>query len=306
LTPLLELDGLTKNFATREVVNNLSLQINGGDVVALLGLNGAGKTTSLRMAAGYLTPTSGTARVCGHDVEKNANAARRCFGYVPEGAPLYGELTVTQFLKFIASARGLKSAAMTTACATSLNRLRLESVQHQVIDTLSKGYRRRVALAQALLHAPQLLILDEPTDGLDPQQKNAVRSLLRDVGTDKAVLISTHILEEVEALCSRVIVIHRGKIVLDTTPEAMRKQSAFAHAVTLTFAPNTSLAALDKQWTHSLFTLPDGRVQATFQSVTGGPILAPVLHATQVAHLMPLDFIVETGRLDDVFARLTA
>jgi ABC-2 type transport system ATP-binding protein len=304
LKPLLELSALTKDFGSRRVVENLSLDVNGGDIVALLGLNGAGKTTTLRMTAGFLAPSNGSARICGHDVQSAAQAARHCFGYVPEGAPLYGELTVAQFLKFIADARGLKQTG--AARDLAIAKLDLTTVQHQTIDTLSKGYRRRVALAQAIIHAPPVLILDEPTDGLDPQQKSAVRKLLRETGHDKAVLVSTHILEEVEALCNRVVVIHNGCIVLDSTPEHMRKQSRFAHAVTLTFKPGTNLGVLVQEWPHELFQLPDGRIQATFQSPHGGPILAPVLHATQEANLDPMDFIVETGRLEDVFARLTA
>ncbi len=303
MNPLLELVALTKDFGTRRVVENLSLTVNGGDIVALLGLNGAGKTTTLRMTAGFLTPTHGAARICGHDVQSDAQAARQSFGYVPEGAPLYGELTVAQFLKFIAEARGVKQT--TAARDLAIAHLDLTSVQNQTIDTLSKGYRRRVALAQAIIHAPPVLILDEPTDGLDPQQKSAVRKLLRETGHDKAVLVSTHILEEVEALCNRVVVIHNGRIILDSTPEKMRKQSRYAHAVTLTFQPGTNLNALVQEWPHELFVFPDGRTKATFQSPHGGPILAPVLHAAQEANLDPMDFIVETGRLDDVFARLT-
>ncbi|MBT8143763.1 MAG: ATP-binding cassette domain-containing protein, partial [Gammaproteobacteria bacterium] len=203
---MIEVRSLTKHYGNLTAVDNLSFEVAPGEVLGFLGPNGAGKSTTMRMIAGFLTPTSGTALVCGHDVQSDAIAARRAIGYLPEGAPSYPEMTPRSFLAFIAAIRGLATETASQRIAAVTEQLHLESVFDQPIDTLSKGFRRRVGLAQAILHDPQVLILDEPTDGLDPNQKHEVRNLIRAMASDKIIVISTHILEEVHAVCSRAII----------------------------------------------------------------------------------------------------
>jgi ABC-2 type transport system ATP-binding protein len=305
MTALLHADHLTKRFGTNTAVQDISLTVDGGEVVGILGPNGAGKTTTLRMATGFLVPTSGSCQINGHDVARDPIKARQQYGYLPEGSPLYGDMTVAGYLHFVARARGLTKATLPHAIADVVAKLQLSTVMRQTIDTLSKGFKRRVGLAQAILHAPPLLILDEPTDGLDPNQKQSVRDLIRNLGPDRAVLISTHILEEVEAVCSRVIVIASGRIVADGTPAKLRMQSAYAHAVTVSFAPDVNVSLPDMPYPHDQRRLPDGRTQATFRSPDSVPILLPVLQKLEQSGLTPLDVVVEAGRLEDVFQRLT-
>jgi ABC-2 type transport system ATP-binding protein len=214
---MLEIENLTKRFGPVTAVDGLSLTVTPGTVLGLLGPNGAGKSTTLKMITGFLTPDGGSARICGHDIARDALAAQRCFGYLPEGAPAYGDMTPRQFLTFIAQIRRMPADAIAHAVA----RTELGRVLDQPIETLSKGFRRRVGLAQAILHDPQVLILDEPTDGLDPNQKRAVRELLGDMAATRTIVISTHVLEEVEAMCTRAVIIDRGRIVADDTPAAL-------------------------------------------------------------------------------------
>jgi ABC-2 type transport system ATP-binding protein len=269
-----------------------------------LGPNGAGKSTTMKMLSGFLAPTSGSAAVAGFDVQSAGLMARRRLGYLPEGAPLYPEMTVRGLLKFVGEARGL-GGDKTAAIARVLGQLALEPVADQMIDTLSKGFRRRVGLAQAILHQPDALILDEPTDGLDPNQKAAVRGLIRSLQADKGVIISTHILEEVEAVCTRAVIIDRGRIVADGAPADLRARSAYAHAVTMTFAPGTSLLALRAPGKTEQSVLPDGRIRLTVLSPNRSPILPYVAEAVTKIGLDPIDVTVEAGRLDDVFQELT-
>jgi len=215
---MIRTEGLTKRYDGLTAVDGVSFEVRPGEVLGFLGPNGAGMTTTMRMMAGFITPTSGRASICGHDVERDALEARRCLGYLPEGAPLYGEMPVRGFLEFIADLRGLTGSGRRTRLDYAIARLQLESVLGQSIETLSKGFRRRVGLAQAIVHDPRVLILDEPTDGLDPNQKHEVRSLIREMSREKIIVISTHILEEVDAVCTRAIIIARGKIVADDTP----------------------------------------------------------------------------------------
>ena len=216
---------LTKNYGTINAVDGISFAIEPGEVVGLLGPNGAGKTTTMRMCAGYLAPTSGSVEVHGFDLQTQTRDAQRTFGYLPEGAPLWGEMTPRAFLDFIADIRALQGESRHERAAEVIRLLQLESVLDQRIDTLSKGFRRRVGLAQAILHDPPVLLLDEPTDGLDPNQKHEVRELIRGMSSDKIVVISTHILEEVEAVCSRAIIIAAGRIVADDSPQALAARS---------------------------------------------------------------------------------
>jgi ABC-2 type transport system ATP-binding protein len=305
MTALLQADRLTKRFGNSLAVDSVSLTVFGGEVVGILGPNGAGKTTTLRMVTGFLVPTSGSCQINGHDVAHDPVKARQHYGYLPEGSPLYGEMTVAGYLNFVARARGLSKTESGKAISNAVGKLELASVLTQTIDTLSKGFKRRVGLAQAILQEPALLILDEPTDGLDPNQKQSVRDIIRTLGPERAVLISTHILEEVEAVCSRVIVIANGRIVADGTPASLRAQSHYAHAVTVSFAADRTIQLPEMLFPREQLRLPDGRTQITFKSPDGIPILLPVLHNLEQAGLTPLDVVVEAGRLEDVFQRLT-
>jgi gliding motility-associated transport system ATP-binding protein len=218
---LIEIEGLTKRFGAFTAVDDVSFNVARGEVLGFLGPNGAGKSTTMRMLAGFMIPTAGTARLMGHDVRTDGVAARRVLGFLPEGAPTYGEMSVTSFLRFCARVRGYRGEALADRVVHAIGLTRLESVRLQPVETLSKGFKRRVGLAQALLHDPPVLVLDEPTDGLDPNQKHEVRTLINQMRPDKAIIISTHILEEVEAVCTRAMVISAGKVVVDATPAAL-------------------------------------------------------------------------------------
>jgi len=216
---------LTKHFDGLVAVDNLSFSVEPGEVLGFLGPNGAGKTTTMRMLAGFITPTSGSGSVAGHDVVAEPEAAKTALGYLPEGAPHYGEMTVGGFLDFIADLRGLAGERRKQRLDYVIGRLQLENVYEQTVETLSKGFKRRVGLAQAIVHDPPVLILDEPTDGLDPLQKHEVRTLIGEIAREKTIVISTHILEEVDAVCTRAIIIARGKLVADDTPQALRARA---------------------------------------------------------------------------------
>jgi ABC-2 type transport system ATP-binding protein len=218
---LLQVENLHKSFGRHVAVQSVSFAVDVGEVVGLLGPNGAGKTTTMRMIAGYLEPDQGAAKVIGLNVARDRQRAQKRIGYLPEGAPLYGEMTPWTFLRFIAEARGLAPDAARHAVTRAANDTRLDEAIDRPIETLSKGFKRRVGLAAALVHDPMLLILDEPTDGLDPNQRAAVRDLIRRLGAERGLIISTHSLEEVEAVCTRAIVIHRGKVAADATPAAL-------------------------------------------------------------------------------------
>jgi ABC-2 type transport system ATP-binding protein len=222
---MIEAQNLTKHFGTKTAVDNLSFSVQKGEVLGFLGPNGAGKSTTMRMVTGFLPPTSGDALICGISITDNPTEAKQRIGYLPESAPLYHDMTVLGFLRFCAEIRGLSGTAKKEAVERAIETCFLQSVVHQSIDTLSKGYRHRTCLAQALLHDPEVLILDEPTDGLDPNQKYQVRELIRSLGQTKTILFSTHILEEVEAACTRAVIVDRGKIVADGTPAELLRQS---------------------------------------------------------------------------------
>jgi ABC-2 type transport system ATP-binding protein len=219
---MIKTQNLIKNYDGLLAVDDLSFSVEPGEVLGFLGPNGAGKSTTMRMLAGFITPTSGTASICGHDVVQDPIAAKTQLGYLPEGAPHYGEMTVGSFLDFIADLRGLEGAHRKTRIDYVIGRLQLEPVIAQTIETLSKGFKRRVGLAQAIVHDPKVLILDEPTDGLDPMQKHEVRTLIGEIAKEKTIVISTHILEEVDAVCTRAIIIARGKLVADDTPSGLK------------------------------------------------------------------------------------
>ncbi|HYC72610.1 MAG TPA: ABC transporter ATP-binding protein [Opitutaceae bacterium] len=219
---MIDVKGLVKNYGARRVVDDVSFQVRRGDILGFLGPNGAGKSTTMRLITGYLRPDAGTAIVQGHDVVRDPVAARRCVGYLAESAPAYPEMTVREFLDFIAEVRGFRSAEKSARVGRVLGLCHLAAVVDQPIETLSKGFKQRVGFAQALLHDPPVLILDEPTDGLDPNQKHEVREIIRRLAAEKAVILSTHILEEVEAICNRVIILSHGRVVVDETPADFR------------------------------------------------------------------------------------
>jgi ABC-2 type transport system ATP-binding protein len=218
---MIRIENLVKTFGAKRAVDGLSFNVERGEVVGFLGPNGSGKSTTMRMVTGYYTPTSGRVTVGGHDVVDSPLEAKRLIGYLPENAAAYPDMTVRGFLGFAAEMRGLSGPAKDKAVMRAVERCFLGSVFHQSVDTLSKGYRHRTCLAQALIHDPEVLILDEPTDGLDPNQKHEIRNLIREIGKTKAVIFSTHILEEVDAACTRAIIIDRGKIVAQGTPDEL-------------------------------------------------------------------------------------
>ena len=222
---MIEINHLSKRYGALKAVDDVSFKVGAGEVLGFLGPNGAGKTTTMRIVTGFLAPTSGSVRVCGHDLEREPLAAKACMGYLPEGAPIYGEMSVRAFLDFIADVRGLRGERRRARLDDVIGRLGLQGVLEQVVETLSKGFKRRVGLAQALVHDPQVLILDEPTDGLDPNQKHEVRALINAMAKDKIIVISTHILEEVDAVCSRAIIIAGGRLLADESPQALAARS---------------------------------------------------------------------------------
>lgn len=221
---MISIKELRRSFGPIVAVDGVSFDVRKGEVLGFLGPNGAGKSTVMRMLACYLRPDSGTATVCGYDILKNPLEVRKSIGYLAENVPAYNEMTVGGLLNFVCDARQIPGNERKKALDRVVPMCAIESVYHQAIDTLSKGYRRRVGLAQALIHDPQVLILDEPTDGLDPNQKHEVRQLISKMAKEKCIIVSTHILEEVEAVCSRTIIIAKGKIIVDSTPEQLRQK----------------------------------------------------------------------------------
>ena len=221
---MIEIKNLSKSFGPFRAVDGITFSVQRGEVLGFLGPNGAGKSTTMKMVTGFLTPTSGAISVCGHDVDSDPIGAKAKLGYLPEGAPAYPDMTPSAFLDFIADIRGLSGPEKARRIDEVVGLVHLEDVLHQRIETLSKGFKRRVGLAQAILHDPEVLVLDEPTDGLDPNQKHEVRTLIRRMSKDKAIVLSTHILEEVEAVCTRAIIIARGRILFDGSPTDLQKE----------------------------------------------------------------------------------
>ncbi|MGK7296077.1 MAG: ABC transporter ATP-binding protein [Candidatus Wenzhouxiangella sp. M2_3B_020] len=301
---MIEAKKLTRCYGDFTAVDRLSFTVEPGTVLGFLGPNGAGKSTTMKMLTGFLPPTSGTATIHGHDIVADSLAARRLIGYLPEGAPLYGELGVQAFLDFVAGARGYRGSEAERRVEAALERLQLGEVRHQTIETLSKGFKRRVGLAQAILSDPPVLILDEPTDGLDPNQKQQVRRLIREMSADKTIIISTHILEEVDALCSRAMIIARGKLLADDSPGSLLARSRYARAV--------SLACDDLQGAASaLSELPEaGDVEVRRGLVTAfpsgqGDLFQAVSRLARERRWRVSRMQLEAGRLDDVFRRIT-
>ncbi|MEE8277449.1 MAG: ABC transporter ATP-binding protein, partial [Thermoanaerobaculia bacterium] len=245
---LIEVRDLAKHYGSIRAVDGISFEVRRGDVLGFLGPNGAGKTTAMKMLTGFLEPDRGTIRVAGYDVATHSLEARRKIGYLPESAPAYGEMTVAGFLEFVAEAREIASGGGAVERAVELTGLR--GVFHQTIETLSKGFKRRLGLAQALIHDPEILILDEPTDGLDPNQKAVVQELIANLSSDKAILLSTHILDEAERVCNRALVISEGKILVDSTPEDLIARAPNHNVLRVSLAPlavDALVAKLEEQ-----------------------------------------------------------
>src|SRR5580693_5377509 len=230
---MIKVHNLAKDFGTKRAVDGVSFSVERGEVLGFLGPNGAGKSTTMRMITGFIPPSAGTVSVGGFDIVEQPIPARRLIGYLPENAPAYTDMTVHGFLNFAAEIRGLRGEARKKAVSRAVEMCFLESVAHQSVETLSKGYRHRTCFAQSIIHDPDVLVLDEPTDGLDPNQKHEIRQLIRRMGATKAIIFSTHILEEVDAACSRAMIIDRGRVVANGTPEELRRKSEWAGAVTL-------------------------------------------------------------------------
>ncbi len=306
---MIKTERLTKRYDTLTAVDNVSFEARPGEVLGFLGPNGAGKTTTMRMIAGFIAPSEGTASICGHDIEREPLAAKTLLGYLPEGAPSYGEMSVRGFLEFIADLRGLAGAVRRTRLQHVIERLALGAVAAQTIDTLSKGFRRRVGIAQAILHDPPVLILDEPTDGLDPNQKHEVRTLINEMAADKTIVVSTHILEEVAAVCTRAIIIAHGRIVADDSPQGLTARSRYHNAVSLRLeraeqfaAARAALAALPQV---DSVEADEAGLRLTALPRTGAQLLADVnaLAARSGLALQALE--LESGRLDEVFRSIT-
>lgn len=311
---MIEIKSLVKQFGSFTAVDGVSFSVKRGEVLGFLGPNGAGKSTTMKMVTGYLTPTSGTATVCGHDVAKEPLAVKRAIGYLPEGAPAYPDMTPESFLNFIGSIRGLSGAAKRSRIDEVVSRVHLEGVMRQSIDTLSKGYKRRVGLASALLHDPEVLIMDEPTDGLDPNQKHEVRTLIQEMAAKKAIVLSTHILEEVDAVCTRAIVISRGKIVADGTPEMLRAKSRYHNAVSITIraasngvigAARGELQRLPQVMGVEDAAMSNGTASFVVMPKSGGNIVGEVSQLARSKGWEVDELRVEPGRLDEVFRTIT-
>ena len=308
---MIKVQNLVKIFGTKRAVDGVSFSVERGEVLGFLGPNGAGKSTTMRMITGFIPPSAGTITVGGFDVVDQAIPARRLIGYLPENAPAYTDMTVYGFLNFAAEIRGLRGDAKKRAVARVVEMCFLEAVLHQSVETLSKGYRHRTCFAQSIIHDPDVLVLDEPTDGLDPNQKHEVRGLIRKMGEKKAIIFSTHILEEVDAVCSRAIIIDRGRIVANGTPYELRQKSDWAGAVVLRVSGisgsllNQKLSQISvvKRTTILREDSTSVTVRVFPKSNVNGALAANIADAAQGWRIEELH--TEEGRLDEVFRSIT-
>jgi ABC-2 type transport system ATP-binding protein len=309
---MISLSGLTKRFGPVTAVDDISLSIKRGEVLGFLGPNGAGKSTTMRMVTGFVSPSEGTIKVCGFDVSRDPLEAQKRIGYMPEGAPLYGDITPLAFLRFIAGIRGFRGKERDRRVDVAIDKLQLKEVLHRPIDTLSKGYKRRTGLAQSLLHDPDILILDEPTDGLDPNQKHQVRELIRNMSEGKAIVISTHILEEVGAVCTRAVVIAKGRVVFDGTPVELQQRSSHHNAVAITLKGDqvakaqSVIEGLANVSRVEVSDGPNGGSRLIAIPEEGRPILQAVGDTVRQSGFTVDSLHVIEGQLDEVFRDLTA
>jgi ABC-2 type transport system ATP-binding protein len=313
MTAMVQCENLTKRFGQFAAVTGVSFSVDSGSVVGFLGPNGSGKTTTMRMITGFLPPSEGRAIVCGFDVAEFPREVKKRIGYLPEGAPLYEDMTPASFLKFVAEVRGYSGSARDKAVAEVVEKLRVREVLYQPIGTLSKGFKRRVAVAQAVLHDPEVLILDEPTDGLDPNQKHEVRQRMRQMAQDlnRAIIISTHILEEADAVCTRAIVISRGKIVADETIEELVSRSRYHNAVSLRVDGDhvdklhAELAGISDVASVDFVDRSSPVAHLMVMPRNGKSILEEVSARVRNGNFPIEEIRAERGHLDDVFRQLT-
>lgn len=304
---MIEINNLTKNFDQFTAIDDLTFTVKEGEVLGFLGPNGAGKSTTMKLITGFLSATHGSVSIDGFDISKSPIEAKSLMGYLPEGAPSYGDMTTLEFLNFVAQVRGYRGEEITTRVQHVLDEVELNSVSQQTIETLSKGFKRRVGLAQAIMHDPKVLILDEPTDGLDPNQKHHVRELIKNLARDKIVIISTHILEEVTAVCSRAIIIAQGKIVADGTPADLESRSKYHQAVSVRLSENYDLAADLTGLAEVQEVEKDSEDDMVFRILakTGQSIFSQVSEVAQAKHWPVTEFHVSRGQLEDVFRTVT-
>jgi ABC-2 type transport system ATP-binding protein len=309
---MIKVRNLKKTFGPKVAVNGISFTVEKGEVLGFLGPNGAGKSTSMRMITGFIPPTAGEVTVGGHDIVNQPIEAKRLIGYLPENAPSYADMTVLGFLTFAAELRGLSGDSRKKAVHRVVEMCFLENVLHQSVETLSKGYRHRTCFAQSIIHDPEVLILDEPTDGLDPNQKHEVRTLIRTMGEKKAIVFSTHILEEVEAVCSRAIIIDRGEIVANGTPAELKQRSTQAGAVTLRLIDGSATAVKGKldglnAVERSVVVSDSPVVLRAFprQQIASDDLARAVGEMALKERWSLLELRTEEGRLDDVFRSIT-
>lgn len=308
---LVEASALHKTFGPIVAVDGISLTVRKGEVLGFLGPNGAGKSTTMKMITGFLEPDQGTAQICGLDIQDSPKAAKSKIGYLPEGAPLYTEMTTRSFLGFIGEIRGYRGADLERRVTSAVEKTGLQSVLQQRIETLSKGFKRRVGLGQAILHDPPVLILDEPTDGLDPNQKHHVRELIREMATEKAIIVSTHILEEVEAVCTRAVVINKGRIVADGTADDLMRRVPYHGAVAISIEAARASAVIDSLTGHAgiarVETLgkANGHIKLRAIPKDGRSIATEVATLLHGKSVQIDEMFVERGKLDDVFRQIT-
>ena len=311
MTVMVEVDHLSKSFGDLKAVDDISLTVRKGEVLGFLGPNGAGKTTTMRMVSAFLTPSSGTARVCGHDVVDNPTAVKRVIGYMPEGSPSYEDMDVGAFLKFIAEVRGYRGAERDARIIKTAGRIGLTEVLDRPIGVLSKGYRRRVGLAQSILHDPPVLILDEPTDGLDPNQKHQVRTLISAMAPEKAIIVSTHILEEVEAVCTRAVIIGHGRVLADGTAADLLAKLPENNAVCVIVATASAAAAAQAfrglPSVAAVFETAEGLGRTRLRLTPRGPglLIEDIAVFVREKNLPVIELYEDRGNLDDVFRLIT-
>ena len=303
MSKLIVLEQLSKYFGAFTAVDSIDLTVPKGQVLGLLGPNGAGKSTTMKMIAGFLEPSSGRAEIAGFDVSQSPVEVKRRLGYMPEGAPSYGDMTPGSFLNFIAEIRGFSGSEKKRRIDETVEKVRLSEVFHQQIDTLSKGYKRRVGLAQAIIHNPEVLVLDEPTDGLDPNQKHHVRGLIEEMAKDKAIIISTHILEEVEAVCTRAVIINQGKLLVDGTPEELLERDPHHRAVVVTVLGDSGDKVREALSALGLIESVVGRLD---QIRLIGSNSKDVSRMIREKELPVEEVYIEWGKLDNIFRQITA
>lgn len=311
MTALIEAEDLRKSFGPITAVDGISLNVKQGEVLGFLGPNGAGKSTTMKMITGFLEPDAGTARLAGIDVQDDPKGAKQRLGYLPEGAPAYGEMTARDFLQFIAEIRGFVGTDTRARVTAAVGRAGLASVLDQRIETLSKGYKRRVGIAQAILHDPDILVMDEPTDGLDPNQKHHVRELIREMAEHKAIIVSTHILEEVEAVCTRAVVINEGQIVADGTAEDLMQRVPYHGAIAVRVPASKAETAVKTLRNHNAVlrveTIEKSDGSSLLRAIPKNGSLTTSSVTQQLAEKnLPFEEIFrERGKLDDVFRQIT-